>query len=57
LKYGRLNLLESSGPVQTYNGIALPLVNNIISGHYINCNVGNRNGRKSEAGGTITIMM
>jgi len=25
LKYGRLILLEHSGPVQAYNGIALPL--------------------------------
>jgi len=25
LKYGSLNLLESSGPVQACNGIALPL--------------------------------
>jgi hypothetical protein len=25
LKYGSLNLLEPSGPVQAFNGIALPL--------------------------------
>jgi len=29
LKYGNLNLLEPSGPVQACNGIALPLPFNV----------------------------
>ena len=30
LKFGSLNLLEPSGPVQDCNGIALPLLPNLI---------------------------
>ena len=36
-KSGKLNLLEPSGPVQAYNGTALPFLLRVIARHVFSC--------------------